>query len=275
MALTAKRRRISLNACLFIFLWCNMASLQSQPPQLHAIIISDVEAPVLGASVEQNIQLIKSHTRTIADLIEYKLVVYDFSKERFHTDTVVSGLAKIHPAPNDIIWCFYSGHGVNSGRNVWPCMLMPGSKPLCMDGLSALLAVHKPKLLIMQADCCNIGTLTQKNTQLAAMSVAPISGFNASTNSSAKHLFTAYQGVIKISGSQVGQSAEYMSYSGGIFTNCFFEQLDKVCQVQNVNPDVHNWKNFLQDVSKRTAEVARAFGREQLPQMELLITRKH
>ncbi|MFZ4633718.1 MAG: caspase family protein [Saprospiraceae bacterium] len=248
---------------------------QCQGPKLYVIIISDVESPGLGTSVEQNVQLISSHTRTIAAEIGYDLNVYDFSKQRFHTDTVVKELSKIHPAHTDIVWCFYSGHGINSGRNVWPCMLMPGSKQLCVDALSTLLAKHNPKLLIMQADCCNIGALTQKNTQLAAMSISPIPDFNAPAYSSAKHLFTSYQGVIKISGSQVGQSAEYMTYSGGIFTNCFFEQLDKVCQVQHVNPDVHNWKNFLQDVSKRTAEVARAFGREQLPQMELAITRKH
>ena len=238
-------------------------------PVIYVVIASDLNAPDLGESVLQNNYLIKSNTIKVAKEIDYSYELVEFYKDRFYSDSIVSFFQKLKIGSKDIIWFFYSGHGANSGKNKWPCFLMPGSNRICLEELCALIQTKiNPRLLILHADCCNLGGSYFKSSKTKPTIVHPIDTIFIGSDV-IKHLFLHFNGVLKLSGSQIGQSAEYMVSSGGIFTNCFFEQLAKFRNAEKVDPMMQNWTKLLEDVSKRTSQVAKAFNRVQQPLMQI------
>ena len=126
-------------------------------------------------------------------------------------------------------------------------------------------------MLILQADCCNYGRFNVKNTSSYNPIILPLE-HNVVQPTVISHLFTEFKGTITMSASKSGQNAEYMAYSGGVFTNCFFEQLFKYEAVSQLDPLTHNWYTILNQVSWRTLKIAQELNRHQEPQIEVNLT---
>jgi hypothetical protein len=257
-------------------LGCSSVGLHDQQPStLHLIVICDNNDTFLRKGFEMN----HFHINRIADTIAKRTALHVnkilFSGARAHSDTIRTFLKQFKCTSNDVILFQYSGHGVNrSWSGVYPAFLLPPYQHLLtVNELELSFALHKPRLMILLSDCCNVaaddnvipaptGKISENAVQREVL------GTTMPSAQDYKQLFLKTSGIIKITAAQKGQVAYTHEYVGGILTTVFSDMLQNACATTGKDA---GWERFTQEVVQNTEETALYFGKVQKPYFQILI----
>lgn len=199
---------------------------ESNAQTLHLIAVSATKDPTIGEGCKVNVSRIERNAEEIKQFIGFNLKKYIFQENDFDSDKVFECFSKIICNPNDVIWFYYSGHGINDDGK-YPKFLIQGTKKMTLENTYALLELKKPKLLLCFADCCNFQASKHQTTR------SEINERNQSYEELTKEiqksnytkLFKEQEGGIISSSSQAGEFSIYNEDLGGFFTLAFFESL--------------------------------------------------
>jgi hypothetical protein len=229
---------------------------------LHFIAFTDTTDTSIGTVDDLN------NARTWADRIAantgLRLQFQSLSGNDLTIQNAWNTLNQLEVASDDVIYFFYSGHGINVGSSKWPVLLFDHQSPdpyMTFDQVVALLQPKIASLLIVIADCCN---------NYMDSSSHPLPEFlprqsSALEQQNFKRLFLESQGTILASSSLAGQASLGAEGQGALFTNTFIDTFISLAQSRT---DL-TWSTvFSQSTSDTKAEAA-LYGYQQDPQYEI------
>jgi len=217
---------------------------------LHVFIIAETNAVRVGAPADYtNMQ---REVKDIARLLDMQLKTYKYEKQNLSSSTLVSAITSLRCQPNDAVWFYYTGYGLNPGHGSAFSAFQVGNSKFTMDKVHEKLKAKNPRLLITMFDCCNHHVTRVPG--LAARS-GRIS-INYAT------LFKLAKGEVKVTSSKAGQYSYGNGTTGGIFTNQFFVALHEVAAGNNSDC---NWNKVMARTKQLTQNSATLIGRSQIP----------
>jgi len=242
-----------LNTQLFLTVLCVFAlhcAVSVQAQTLHVFIIAETNATNVGAPADYtNMQ---REVQDIARLSGMQLKTYKYEKQNLSPNTLVSAITSLRCQPNDAIWFYYTGHGLNPGNGSAFSAFKVGNSKFTMDKVHQKLKAKNPRLLITMFDCCNHHVTRVPG--LAARS-GRIS-INYAT------LFKLAKGEVKVTSSKAGQYSYGNGRAGGVFTNQFLAALHEVAGGNN---NSCNWNKVMARTKQLTQNSATQVGRSQVP----------
>lgn len=173
-------------------------------------------------------------------------------QQDFNSAMVNREIENLNVKKNDIVVFYYSGHGANSGNDVWPTLtfdaygrdsywqteILRKLRIKCTDG-----NLFKPKLLICIADCCN--NVHDGNIR---------GTFDPENNASGiKKLFTGFPGrlTITMSASMKGQLSVSDLSSGSLFGFSLRRAIKDGTRYGSPT-----WESILESAKQETAKLA-------------------
>lgn len=247
---------------LFFFIFICIFPLSAQT--LHLISVGATEDATIGEGCKVNMSRIDKKAIEISNTLSLKLKKYEIKGMQCTTDNIKAKLKQVSCENGDIIWFYYSGHGVNA-RGKYPKFLMSGSS-LTLENVHNTLQAKKPRLLLTFADCCNFkSSWNRTTTRSEEKNDTYTKSENTMLKNNYKELFLKQEGSIILSSSEAGQYSLYNEDLGGLFTFSFFEALYQNTNVKN-NAD---WEDILEDAKKSTENIVASFSKEQTPQFSI------
>jgi hypothetical protein len=237
---------------------------------MHLILVGDTDDTKIGLGCKKNINRIKNYLKPIAKSINMTFCSYELINHQVDGDSIISVLKKLEiKQDKDVIIFHFSGHGTNHGTGtIWPRFLIPNSFKASITKIHTTLKTKKPRFLLTLSDCCNGNVLRtkSKNNQIRNLIISEKARDNF------KELFLNTSGDIIATASKKGQVSYYEATLGGYFTLSFCEMLIHEANSSNFKMPI-SWKSILVKVQKSTNELAKGWGKNQLPQYKLnLIT---
>lgn len=168
-------------------------------------------------------------------------------------------LSDVSCSNNDVIFFYYSGHGVrseNTADSEWlPQMCLKykayeESKFASAQKVLDALKAKNPRLIIFLLDCCNSKSdfVSEKSLLDEASDAVEIEVID---KEALKKLFYESRGIVKATSSKVGQKSICVD-RGGIFSMAFWNAMYRVEQKQ-AGSDV-SWRALMDDTTQRTVK---------------------
>lgn len=222
----------------------------------HLILFCNTIDEKIGASCEQDHNLVYQEASTIADYINYDIKYYDYYGQNCSNENLMGLLADLNCAKNDIVMFYYSGHGVHAAAD-------PGSFPqICLKYsgyqqdkfvpvrlIKEELDKKNAQLSVILTDCCNnIADWVSAKGYFDGMGrPSEIKEVEAKYY---RQLFCQQKGSVVITGSKKGQYS-LCNKNGGFFTISFFAAMDQV-GLGKVAPD---WNQVAQNLTASTLSI--------------------
>lgn len=216
-------------------------SNSSSSGTLHVIIVADtlnLGAGWLGKTERGNIgtaedfKLISEFVNNVQKSTGLRLSIKTIDGTGFNDKNVSDAINNIVAKPDDIIFFYYTGHGINRGQHrnqKLPNLVLSGieSDQLPLDSIASTILSKNARLSIVLADACNdfIPTGSAKG-----MNKLEETDFNSGGY---KKLFAA-RGSIVGTASGMGQPA-FGTSEGGRFTLYLLKQINEQSQLINAN----------------------------------------
>ncbi len=196
--------------------------------------------------------------------------VNDMRAHRLQSDFTQAAIDReinnLNVRKNDIVVFYYSGHGANSGTDIWPSLCLMDNEAYWQTEILRKLKSRcsidgriQTKLLLCIADCCN--NVYDGNIR---------GSFGLEENTiGLKKLFTGFTGryIITMSASQKGYSSISNSYYGALFGIALREAI--TTKTANKSP---TWEDVLELTDSLTAKFAKIHGASQMPQHSIKIS---
>lgn len=148
---------------ILLEIWMSCAIAWSQT--FHAIIFANTQNNTIGESVQVDYDRMGIEFATISSFIGYKLQKYYYqgTPNRFNARNLNKVLNEIQCGSNDIVFFYYSGHGLRAAneRTPYPEMVLKVNEPINVSDLYPLHNVYQqikakhPRLTIVFGDLCN------------------------------------------------------------------------------------------------------------------------
>lgn len=225
--------------------------------QIHAILVSDTSDPSIGDGCQRNHDFMIEKLRMIANKADLTFKLTEITDYQVNTKKILGVINKLKVDQNDVVWFYYSGHGINSSKDRWPRLLIPGRQKLPLSDLHEQLKSKDPRLLLTIGDCCNF-TINGVPLEAGLSSKAPFLSENC------ERLFKEASGAILASGSSPNQASNYFDNIGGIFTSSLIDALKE--SLQGENGDKADWGAVFQRSVQLTRDLATVFDKPQKPQ---------
>jgi hypothetical protein len=235
---------------------------QASGGDLHFIALADTLEVDIGTV--EDLENAQTWAQEIASNTGLTLQWHDLSGQQLTIANVNSTLNNLDVSDDDVVYCYYSGHGGNPGDSIWPMLYFSTSgwadDNISVDDIVDILSPKSPRLLIVIADCCN------NYPDQAAHPGPRVSPFRPVDSESFKRLFLNFAGTILASGCQPGQYSLGGQGYGGVFTNCFLESFYSLAETK---PDSMTWEEVFIKARADTQAEAELSGGQQVPQYEI------
>ncbi|WP_375446144.1 caspase family protein [uncultured Fibrella sp.] len=239
---------------LSLYLGMSVVALPGEAQTVHAILVADTNDPLLYTACKRDMETMHRQFVQVAAAIRYTLSEQVVEGNAFSTKRLDAVIRNLAPAPTDVIFLYYTGHGYNaSGRaGRFPVMLLNKAAAVSQQnpGLATIhqaLKAKKARLCITLGDCCN--QLVRNMRGMVKKTIAPraLTLTNDSLNEAYRTLFLHVKGDALIASSQPPQQAYAHPDSGSFYTRSFDEALELASQY---NRQV-NWETLLRDTQTR------------------------
>ena len=272
---------------ILFFLLINLFALNvAQSQTLHAIIFANTKSPGnpndpndrgIGPSVTVDFERIQIEMTTISKFIGYNLKKYYYydTPDRFSKSSLESVLNNLQCNSKDIVFFYYSGHGLRAANENTKFPEMVLKVPYGSASINDLFPLYdvykkiknkKPRLTIVLGDLCNSTVKGFYRKYDGAK------GYTVKSDNAAeiyKNLFLEARGGLIATSSKPGQTSGCASFSdgtdaGGNFTASFLQCLQEVVRRSNSA----NWKSLLNATIALTQDISspdRLTGEKQTP----------
>ena len=244
--------------CIKLILFMFMVLSQSLGTQtFHAIIFADTEDERIGKSTNLDLNNVSNMLVEAQSSLkgEMEFIYYIYPESYCSPQNLRKVLDNIRCQSDDVVFFYYSGHGVRSVDDTSPypqmCLglsLDEQSKMISVEGVDRAIARKNPRLRFVITDCCNSEDefVTPK---------LEISKGNSVVNSKKKgnysKLFLEKYGNVIVTSSKAGETSSCNEEIGGFFTFCLLAVLENAIQ-QNVS----DWNVIMKAVQESTEDVS-------------------
>lgn len=222
---------------------------------LHAIIVADTLnlgfdwLPRDPKSIRTDIgttedsKLIREFVNNVQKATGLRLSVKTIDDSGFNDKNVINAINNIVAKPDDIIFFYYTGHGINRGQHrnqKLPNLVLSGieSDQLSLDSIASTILSKNARLSIVLADACNNFIPTGSAKGMDTLEQVDF-------NSDGYQKLFAVRGSIVGTASEMGQTASGEDKKGGYFTRHFLREFNEAA---STNP---NWMVLEKKITQR------------------------
>lgn len=243
-----------LLAVLGLSLGLSVMALPGEAQTVHAILVADTNDPLLYTVCKRDIETMHRQFVQVAAAIHYELHEQVIAGETFSTKRLNDVVRTLKPAPDDILFLYYTGHGYSARQRAgrFPVMLLDKDATVSQRN-PGLLAIHQAlkaknaRLCITLGDCCNQLVRNMRGMVRKTVSPKALILTNDSLNEAYRALFLHVKGDALIASSQPPQQAYAHPDSGSFYTRSFDEALELASRY---NKQV-SWETLLRDAQTR------------------------
>ncbi len=212
----------------------------------YALLVADTKDPSLGASCEKDLEEMSATLRSISKKIEYNYREIICHQDKFGKGGIQEAISKIQCKPEDIIFFYYTGHGINTGteKSNFPILYLKDEK-LELETVHRLLKEKKPRFCLTLGDCCN-NLLAGTRSMRPATPILKGIGVTEDTRI-ARKLFLEANGDLLISSARKGEKATAHPNGGSFYSNTWIQAL---AYAEGHNTNV-SWQTLLADAENR------------------------
>lgn len=212
----------------------------------YAVLVADTKDPSLGASCEKDLLEMSGALRHISKKIEYNYQEIICSQDKFGKGGIQEAISKIQCKPQDIIFFYYTGHGINTNtqKSNFPVLYLKDEN-LELEAIHRLLKEKKPRFCLTLGDCCN-NILAGTRSMRTARPV--VRGIRVTEDTRiARKLFLEANGDLLISSARKGERATAHPNEGSFYSNTWVQAL---AYAEGHNTHV-SWETLLADAENR------------------------
>jgi hypothetical protein len=229
-----KKKTFNLKMLLLVALL--FAGFDGIAQKIHMIVVTQNDNRIGSPTDKENI---KDFSATLEQYVGVDVNMVFIDGAVASEDKIKSTVQNLQASANDVIWYYYSGHGINF--NTWP---ESDEQSVPLTWVHSTLKNTNARLTIASYDCCNY----DEPVENPPSELSPRSFF-------LKFLFLQSKGNIIVSSC----SSEEFSYGangvGGVFTNSLIDAL----------LEGKSWEDVLQKAKQNTSEIAATSRKEQVP----------
>jgi hypothetical protein len=236
-----------LKLCILFLLGTTISQAQT----FHAILVADTRDPMLGSSCEKDLLEMSARLKDIAQKIRYQYNEVIVSNDQFGESGLTEALNRFSCSPQDAVFFYYTGHGLNTPDRVstFPLLYLKGNQDTELEAIHLQLKSKKPKFCVTIGDCCNN---LYKDTQRLRSAKPLFRGLDVTRDKTIlQQLFLETEGDVLISSAERGQKATAHPSLGSFYTNSWIEALSFA---ESYNSNV-SWETLLKDAENRLQEV--------------------
>ena len=245
------QHHIIMKKLLFSITLCLFYITQLQAQTFHAIVFCNTIDESIGQSMTTELSNVARNMGILESLLEddYYFITSVIDGKNCSRDYIKRLIDNMEVGPDDVIFTFYGGHGSHAPNNAddpWPQYCMnTGNQNLWlpMAQLDKWLASKNPRLRVIVSNCCNKEQdfVTIKPMWATNERATKMDTYNAEPF---RKLFSQ-RGRIMSTSSKLGQYSWCNGY-GGVFTNQFWDAMDKLGQGK-ISP---TWNSLLETASQ-------------------------
>lgn len=232
------------------------ANLSAQ--MLHVILMADTEHanPKFAESCLSDYENMRKKTIAMAQGVNYERKEYPIIGAKFTPEKAESIVAAIKPAPEDVIFFYYTGvafcnidlsENIRNKNRVFR-MGPEGEDELSTISLYETLIAKNARLNILMADACGLVVKTKAHK-----------GNNSGGSEGVYASLLSACGTLRVFSSQCTEYS-YCDDKGGLFTNAFLATIDRF--IDEGKKDL-TWKELLKETAQLTERVAKKIFRYQ------------
>jgi hypothetical protein len=234
---------------------CSNTVAQPTTPILHLILASATNDASIGNGCQRNHDVLKERISEMARLAEMEINIIEITGNQLNSNVIKQEINKVNVKTNDVLWFYYSGHGVNAGSS-WPEFLISGNK-LKLNEVHSKLLAKKARFTLTMGDCCNF-VINRSRGLNSLQEKSPISA------SACIKLLKKSEGNIITSSSKSGEFSNYFDNVGGLYTSSFIDVLR--VNLRGRDAEDFTWQDIFKETAKLTYETGQFFKKEQNPQ---------
>jgi len=212
----------------------------------YAVLVADTKDPSLGASCEKDLEEMSGALRHISKKIEYNYQEIICIQDKFGKGGIQEAISKIQCKPEDIIFFYYTGHGINTNtqKSNFPVLYLKDEN-LELETIHRLLKEKKPRFCLTLGDCCNnilAGTRSMRTAQPVVRGIRVTEDTRI-----ARKLFLESNGDLLISSARKGERAAAHPSEGSFYSNTWIQAL---AYAEGHNTHI-SWETMLADAENR------------------------
>lgn len=247
---------IAMGIMAFFYLLAN-AQTSNTFSTFHAIIFADTQDGNIGKSTRLDMDNVSNMLVEAQSSLkdEMNFVYYIYPESYCSPENLKKVLKNIQCQSDDVVFFYYSGHGVRSMNDTSPypqmCLGLPlreQARMISVEGVDRAIARKNPRLRFVLTDCCN-------STSEFVAPKLEISKGNSTINSQKegnyRKLFLNKYGNVIMTSSKAGETSSCNMQIGGFFTYCLLAVMENA-----VNQNVSDWGRILHAVQESTVNVS-------------------
>lgn len=225
------------------------------PPTFHAIIFADTKDNNIGKSTNLDMNnvcnMLAEAQSSLKEQIDFEYYIYP--ENYCSPENLKKVLNNIRCKSEDIVFFYYSGHGVRSLQDTSPypqmCLgVRDQARMISVEGVDRAIAQKNPRLRLIFTDCCN----SENEFVTPKLEISKgCSMINKQKAGNYQKLFLNQYGRLIMTSSKAGETSSCNEAIGGFFTYCLLAVLENALQ-QNI-PD---WKQILAATQKSTENLS-------------------
>ncbi len=249
---------------IFIFIIL-LLPIQLTGQKIHFILVANTEDTTIGSSCSKDYGTIYNLLNKTAKKMNYQANPITLKGSSFSAENVQNMLTGLQTDSNDIIFFYYTGHGINEEGEKWPTMKFRDNN-ITIDAIHVIIANKPHKLCITLGDCCNVVS-TENLLVEKGIVVEPDTQAQDQSNAFYHSLFSNTSGDILISSSIIGQKSYSTPQDGSFYTRVF----QTVFTNATLAGKAVSWQDFLTLVSNKIEQLPE-LANQQKPQFVLNIS---
>lgn len=221
----------------------------------HAIIFADTRDESIGKSTRidlNNVQNMLAEAQgSLIGKMEFEYYVYPGSY--CSPENLRKVLDNIRCQSDDVVFFYYSGHGVRSTRDTSPypqmCLgQLDQSKMISVEGVDRAIARKNPRLRFVITDCCN----SEDEFVTPKLEISKGSSMiNSKKEGNYEKLFMEMYGNVIVTSSKAGETSSCNNEIGGFFTYSLLAVLESALQ-----QDISDWSRIMDAVKECTTDIS-------------------
>lgn len=229
------------------------ASLKAQT--FHAILFADTKDDDIGKSTMLDLNSVSNMLVEAQSSLKGKMefVYYIYPDKYCSPQNLRKVLDNIRCQSDDVVFFYYSGHGVRSMQDTSPypqmCLGQTNeAQMISVEGVDRALSQKNPRLRFVITDCCNSESefVTPKLEIGKGNSMV-----NARRAGNYEKLFMGKYGNMIFTSSKAGETSSCNNQIGGFFTYCLLAVLENAIQ-----QDVTDWQVIMDAVKESTVDLS-------------------
>ncbi|GGN11600.1 hypothetical protein GCM10010967_54430 [Dyadobacter beijingensis] len=213
----------------------------------YAVLVADTRDAVLGAGCEKDLEEMSLTLQGISKKIGYQFQEIICHEDQFGKSGIQEAISKIQCNPDDILFFYYTGHGINSTdeKSTFPVLYFKDEN-LELEMVHRLLKAKNPRFCLTLADCCN---------NLLPRSQSPPTpvtrGITVTQDTKImRDLFVEAHGDLLISSAKKGERATAHPQNGSFYSKTWIQAL----AYAGSNSSRVSWETLLADAENRLQE---------------------